>query len=464
MRRSATQELAGNLAELRFNRLPREAADKTAECMLDFFAAAWNGAAHPLYAEYRALARELGGREGYACIFGGGVTVPYWAAFANAACGHFTEVDDTHKKASMHIGAIVFPVVLALAPEFCLDGERIVECVVAGYEAAARTGMAFGKTHAALFHSTGTAGSFGAAAAAAKVIGLDAAGTADALGHAGTQAMALWQFLADGALSAKAFHPARAVQNGIAAAFLARRGIAGASRILEGEKGYFARFVEEPVIEAMTRDFGRPYMVMEAGFKTYPVCGQIHAPLDAMRGILTANPELVGNVAAIDSIEVATFGQALNLTDKRAADTLAAAKFSTQTCIAFLTVHGVLGFDTYEEGRIFTPEVQALRERVFMRHDPEMEKEYPAGRPCRVIVRLADGRVIQAGRLHRSGDPECPMTREELAAKFIQLSGALLPRHRQEWILDWIYHLPEQEALSPELFRPAANQGRLPLA
>jgi len=438
MPHSLTEQLADFLQRISIEQLPQSVIHMAKCCLIDYMAAVWNSSKHPASKSYRQVALELGGR-GRAQIIGEGCSTPYWAAFANAALAHMMEVDDTHRKSSMHIGCVVFPVVLAMEAECNLSGKEMITATVCGYEAAARFGECFGPYHSTLFHSTATAGCFGAAAAAAKAMKLSAEETAWALGHAGAQAFALWQFLADGVIEAKPYHAGKAAQAGIISAQLAARGIRGPVHILEGEKGYCARIVSNPDLDAVVNRFAQPYKIEETCFKKYPTCGQIHAPLGALREILRRTNISVDDIR---EIRVYLYRQALNLTDNPTPIDMSGACFSLQRCLALMIVKGDLNFENMTYNNIFDDEkVVQLSKKVNVLHDPELEKGFPEGRPCRVEVHLNNNTVLAAQRKFREGDPECPLSRSELEDKFRQLSAHVLSHHVQTRILEQCWHM-----------------------
>lgn len=444
---SSTQVLASYLADFSLDHLSPESLQKTRHCVLDYLASAWNGQGHCLTASYRELALELGGA-GEFPVIGGGKTTAVFAAFGNGALGHITEVDDIHRKATMHAGICVMPVAFAMAQELGLDGKRMLESIVCGYEAALRVGTCLGRTHYVTFHTTATAGTFGAAAAAAKALGLDAQKTAHALGHAGTQAAGLWQFLDDKAATAKALHPGKAAMNGIIAAKLAAKGIPAATHILEGKKGFFAFATTAPDLDAVTRDFGKPYCVDDVCFKSYPACGQIISMLDATRTIMREHNVTADDVAEVESH---VYQQALNIAANPDPRSLEEAKFSNQVCTAFMLVNGDLTFGNFTEQGIHDPRVRELASRVKLVFNEEIDAKFPATRPCRIIIRTKSGREFVQENYYRTGDPERPMTWDQVRGKFCDLSSHALSKERQNAIIDWCAKLPETR-LDPVIF------------
>jgi|LSQX01.1.fsa_nt_gb 2-methylcitrate dehydratase PrpD len=147
------------------------------------------------------------------------------------------ELDNVHRGSMFHPGAVVIPAVFAPGEKMRVSGLDLLTAIVVGYEAGVGIGEAAGETHYETWHTTGTCGVFGAAAAAGKLLNLDENAMSWALGNAGTQAAGLWQFLEDGALS-KPLHPGRATYSGLLAAVMAAWGFTGPHRILKGEKGF----------------------------------------------------------------------------------------------------------------------------------------------------------------------------------------------------------------------------------
>src|SRR5580700_4238753 len=181
--------------------------------------------------------------DGFGCsdqatIYNGGRSSAAGAALANGVASHILEFDDVHKGSTLHAAAPVIPAALAVAEREHADGRAFMLAVALGYEAALRIGEAVNPSHYRYWHPTGTAATFGAAVAAGSLMKLSPPQMVDALGSAGTQAAGLWEFNADGAMS-KHLHPGKAAFNGILAADLARIGFTGASRVLEGERGFF---------------------------------------------------------------------------------------------------------------------------------------------------------------------------------------------------------------------------------
>lgn len=204
------------------------------------------------------------------------------AALVNGTASHAFELDDYHN-AKLHPGAVVIPAALALAEELDVSGERLVTAIAAGYEVMIRSSLALNPSAARLrgWHLTGACGPFGAAAACAVLLGLDAERTAWALGLAGTQGAGLWAFNADGAMS-KRLHAGKAAHSGVLAAELAAAGFSGPTQIYEVADGGFLRaFSDASDAAPLTHQLGAVYHLDAVSIKPYSCCGSTHAYIDA---------------------------------------------------------------------------------------------------------------------------------------------------------------------------------------
>src|SRR5579871_1558619 len=262
-----TRLLAGALADATFAGLPPDAVDATRRSILDWLGSALAGALEPPARMAQRVVAALGAsRE--ATVFAAGRASAAGAALANGVASHILELDDIHKGSTVHAAAPVISAALAVAEREHADGKAFLLAVAVGYEAALRVGEAVNPSHYYFWHPTGTAATFGAAAAAGSLLKLPAAQMTDALGTAGTQAAGLWEFNADGAMS-KHLHPGKAAMNGVLSADLARAGFTGASRILEGDRGFFAATSTGPDASRITDRLGTHWKIAENCYKLH---------------------------------------------------------------------------------------------------------------------------------------------------------------------------------------------------
>ncbi len=431
------QPLAEWTATLDTTTLPARVLNRVADSAIDWWGAVAAGCQHRLAEPYRqALATTLGA----AGVYQSGCSVAGWqglyrleqAAAANAAISHLAEVDDGHKLAVMHPAVSVFPAVIALAENLNPDLQDLQAAIIAGYEVCLKVGTLLGKDHYAVCHTTATAGSFGATAAAARLLKLTPEQTLMAFGHVGTQAAGLWQILDDKAEEAKAFHPAAATRNGLTAVSLALRGLPAATRVLEGPRGMLKAWglTGKPSILAIPQE--DCYQIETTTLKGWPVCGQMHTSLDAMNDLLAQIPDS----EVVEKVEVFAPQAQLNIANNPDPQTFEEAKFSSKLCLAFLLDQGKLDFANFTADALGIGELKPLMDRIHIIEDPALTARFPQERPARVEVTLKSGEILVKDRSFRRGDPEQPWQWQELVARFNALTPQLSEESRKH-ITDW---------------------------
>jgi 2-methylcitrate dehydratase PrpD len=343
-------------------------------------------------------------------------------------------LDDVHKGSTLHPAAPVIPAALAVAERERADGRSFLLAVTLGYETALRVGEAVNPSHYRFWHPTGTAATFGAAAAAGSLLGLDPDRMVDALGSAGTQASGLWEFNADGTMS-KHLHPGKAAMNGVLAADLAREGFTGAGRILEGERGFFRATSAGADPSRITDGLGQRWKVSENCYKLHSCCGHTHSAIDVALelkgGLAASRAELA---ARISEIEIDTYGPGYEIVKESSPRSAYQGKFSLAYCVAAALLEGRVGLDQFTPDRfggdgIRVPDLAALagRTRIAVRDD--LTARYPAAWPTRVRIRLTDGTLLQGSADFPRGNPENPVSTSALEEKCAAL---LEPRFGRE--------------------------------
>lgn len=429
------QPLAEWTATLDATTLPPRVLARVADSAIDWWGAVAAGCRHRLAEPYRqALVPSLGDDGS----FDSGCSVAGWSglyrleqgAAANAAISHLAEVDDGHKLAVMHPAVTVFPAVISLAEHLQPSLQDLQAAIVAGYEVGLKVGTLLGKDHYTVCHTTATAGSFGATAAAARLLKLTAAQTLHAFGHVGTQAAGLWQLLDDKAEEAKAFHPAAATRNGLTAASLALSGLPAATRILEGPRGMLKAWGLSGDASVLARPEETCYQIETTTLKGWPVCGQMHTSLDAMNDLL---PQ-IADAEQVEKVVVFAPGAQLNIANNHNPQTFEEAKFSSKLCLAFLLYQGKLDFANFTADVLALEELPALMDRIEIIEDSGMTSRFPKERPARVEVTLKNGEVLVRERSFRRGDPEQPWQWSELVERFVALTPQLDDASRQTMI------------------------------
>ena len=239
---------------------------------------------------------------------------PSEAAFVNGTLCHALDFDDTHPHSIVHVSASLVPAALAAAQAAGASGADVLAALVAGSETSIRLGTAAGGAfHARGFHPTGVCGVFGATVTAAKLRGLDAETTANALGIAGSMASGLMEFLADGS-ETKRLHPGFAAQAGLAAARLAAHGATGPATVFEGRFGFYNAYLHriDADLEGQFGDLGERWETPRIAFKPYPACHYVHAPVDAFASLIDAHGLAVDDIERLIAVSDVT-GQSLVL-------------------------------------------------------------------------------------------------------------------------------------------------------
>jgi len=360
-------------------------------------------------------------------------------AFVMGALTHILEVDDLHKASVVHPGCVVVPAAWAVAEASGARGPRFLKAVLWGFEAATRVGMAVGPAHYRIWHNTATCGPYGSAAAAGSLLGLDEAQMVDALGNAGTQSAGLWEFLATGAMT-KHLHAGRGAEAGVVAAELAKLGFTGPPEILEGKRGFFAATCPDADPGAVLAYPEHRWQVHETSIKPWPSCRHTHPIIDAAQRLR----DQVSSIEAIKSVTIKTYQAALNLCDKQSPETEYAAKFSLQHTVAAALSDDQVTFASFDEGS--RARLAPLRAKVTVKLSDALEAAYPARWGGVVEGTLKDGTVLREERHDALGDPEAPLSREQLIAKardLLSYGGMTEP----DGLIDAILALPEGGAL-----------------
>jgi 2-methylcitrate dehydratase PrpD len=287
---------------------------------------------------------------------------------------------------------------------------------VAGFETEVRVALAAGPAHyEAGFHVTGTVGHLGAAAAAACLLHLDTAATANALGAAATQAAGLKGVYGS---MGKALHPGKAAMDGLLAGFLAAEGFTASTSILESENGFLRVLSPDPDPDLVTTGLGDRWTLPDNGFKPY-ACGSLTHP--TIEGILSLRDEFGFEPDDIASIEAHVNNYVSWVTSKSKPTTGLEGKFSIFHAAAVAALDGVASMRQFGDARVNDPVVAEMRARVTITVDDSLPKD-----AALVTIALTDGRRLTRSVMHNKGTPAKPMNDREIDAKFMDLAGPLL--------------------------------------
>jgi len=405
--------------------LPPEVSATAKRFILDTLACCVVGArTEAVDAVLRALEATGQKIQGPARLWGRDGTLPAdRAALVNATAAHALELDDFG--GCGHSGAVVIPSVFAVAEQTGASGRDVLLAVVAGYDIAARVleGAGGYRRHNDLgWHSSGTCGSFGAAAGAAKLMGLDADRFASALGIAGTFTGGIWSFLVDGAMT-KRFHPGKAAETGVSAAYLAAAGMTGPHHVLDAPwGGFFSTYapdIAEP--ELALAQLGQAFRIQRSGIKPYACCRTIHAPVDSLLLLLE---EFSASHEEIAEVIVHGNQQTVLQFDRMRIDALLDAQFSMQYCLAVAALRKNLSLDQFQPLQTTDPQVRRLMQLIRLVPDRILgPTDYAA-----VEVVLADGRRGEKQVHVAKGHADNPLSAEEVEAKARSLMEPVLGR------------------------------------
>ena len=445
-----TQHLAAFCTRLDYDRLPAEVVDRAKYFFLDYLGVAVRGSlsdsSQPLYRMAGSLAST-----GQGTVLGRAekATFPY-AALANGTSAHSLELDDTHQAGSIHLGVSVFSAALAVAEQVGASGKDFLTASVVGFEVAARLAMALKPTehYARGFHPTATCGTFGAAASAARLLGLSETQLLSALGIAGSQSAGSMEFLAEGAWT-KRLHPGWAAFSGVHAALLAKEGFIGPRTILEGRDGFLKAYGVRPEPGKISQGLGEDFQILQTAVKPHACCRYTQAPIDAVLSLAQEHdlqPEQVERVT-IGMLKTGIPVICEPAERKYRPTNVVEAQFSLPFGVAVALLKRRAGLDEFSETMLEDAAVGALMPKVGYEHDPQLEKNYPQEWPAWARVRLHTGCDVSAQVRFPKGDPENPLSWDELTTKYADLVSAVWTDARASQVCEAVRGLEDESDL-----------------
>ena len=420
-----TRTLAAHATGLRYEDLPAEVADYAAQLVLDLVGI---GLRASVDAESTPSIRDavlaIAG-DGEASAFGEERTLaPAHAALLNGALAHSLDFDDTHRDGSVHPGAAVIPVVLALAEQHGIGGRRAIAALAAGYDVTCRLSMAVDpRSHYARgFHPTATLGVFGATAAGANLLGLSATELENAFGVNGSQAAGSMQYLENGSWN-KRVHPGFAAHDAILALELARHGFHGSSEPIEGRRGVLRGYSDAARPEVAVAGLGERWEILHTAIKPYPACRYAHAPLDILVDLVAEHDLRPGEV---ESVTVGVCDAGLDLIGtplerKHEVASIVDGQFSMPFLAAVALMRGRMTWSDYD--LVGDAGAAALARRVTVVADEEANALFPERWLGAVEVVTSRGTFADRRWVTR-GERERPLGWEGVEAKFDDLAAA----------------------------------------
>jgi 2-methylcitrate dehydratase PrpD len=437
-----TRELATYCRGLKFRQLPEPVVDRVKYLFLDFIGVACRGSKTDSSKSLFRYIREEGAGRPQGVVIGIPDRAPYGlAALANGTLAHAIEMDDVNNESSLHPGVAVFPAALAASERKQGSGEKFIEAVIAGYEVMIRLGKALGpeNSYRRGFHPTGTCGVFGAAMAAALLYGLNGKDLIHALGIAGSQASGSMEYLAQGAWT-KRFHAGWAALSGLTAAGLAQNKFRGPETIIEGRFGFLHGYSEKSDPSKVLDDLGEDFEVLHTSIKPYACCRYMQPPIDAVIQIMNNHGLNPQEVKEID-LGILRAGSSLiaePLEEKYEPKCIVDAQFSMPFGAAVAALYGKAGLKEFQMTHIRSDKVRAMMQKVRVHFDPSLEKTFPRQWAGTSRIVTSNGREYTAKVEYPKGDPENPLSQEDLIAKFHDLSGGIFDKSQRAMIVEQV--------------------------
>lgn len=419
---------------------PDEVMHHARRAMIDWLGAVYSAReSEPATSLVESCRDELG--FGKSSVIGFGTTaVPATAAWLNGTLSHATEMDDSFRPAVFHPGCPIVAASLAVAEARNASTRELMKAMIVAYEISTRIGAAVQPAHVEYFHAAGTIGTIAAAAGAAAILCPDDAGRfRHALSISTTFAAGLQQALRSDA-NTKPLHVGNAAAAGLRAAQAAAHGVTGTADMLEGPVGFGAAMAASPDWSGATLGLGQVFNIARSTHKVHACCGHQFLPIDA---VLLLKDKHGVDPEQIARIEIVTYRQALDATGRSNPATPYEAKFSMAYVVSHALLHGSVLLDAFSAERLQDRQIQQLMDRIVLREDAAMTAGFPVHRAATVAIVMQDGQRLEHRAAFRRGDPEWPLSDEELGQKFLLLSEPFLGGDRAGQLLDMLWRLED---------------------
>jgi len=445
-----TEKLAAFASDLVYEDLPAAVVERTKMLMLDITGIMVRARhdAESTASLIRAISRlEL--NRGSCSVFGDTASYsPPAAALINGTLAHSLDFDDTHAEGSLHSSAPIVPAALAAAEISSASGRDLITAIVVGFEIQIRLSMALNPAehYERGFHPTATCGVFGAAAAAAKLLGLTATDIQSAFGVALSQAAGSMEFLADGAWT-KRSHVGQAAQNGLMCAVMAGEGFKGVNDAFEGRRGFFHSYAQNAKPDKAVAGLGKSWETLRLALKPYPSCRYSHA---AMQGLITIREEQSLHWSKIEKVEIGLPEAGWNLIgdplkDKRQPKSVVDGQFSMPFCAAVVLREGSMNWDDYKK-HLDDDNTLALCRIINVTVDPRAQAEFPANMAGSVQID-SNGNLFEKFISIPKGEPENFMSMEEIRLKFDGLCQPYLGKEGSDKLAGAILAIEEANSV-----------------
>ena len=426
-----SKEISKFVVNAKVNSATRQIAKRY---LVDWIGSVIAGSSMPPIKNIEKTLSTLGGNPQSTILFKNKKTNVAQAAFVNAAAAHVLEMDDLDRNSISHPGSCIIAACLAYAEYKKLTINELLDSIIIGYEVMIRIGEELGPDHYKFWHTTGTAGTIGVAAAISRLSNANELETLMSIGSAGTMTSGLWEFLVDGAMS-KQLHPAKAAYDGILACLLSKNNFTSASKILEGEKGLFAAmspYAKPTKILSNLSVDQKNWKITGVSFKMYASCRHTHP---AVEGAIQIKQQNNFDIDDIKSIKVEIYSQALDLLEGVEANTPYAAKFNLPFCIASALINGELGPQQFTLKTIQNKKINLLAKKISFSVNKSLDRFYPKKWPSNVHMNLKNGNKVSINILYPLGDPENPVNNSQIQDKYLSLTKKNFPQKKSELLI-----------------------------
>jgi len=434
-----TETLAHYAANLKFEDIPKDVIETMKIMTLDYLSCAYGGTQTDSGRIAAEFAREFS-EQGKCTVIGFGYkSAPYNAAFANAILSHSTEMDDADVMAYIHTAPQTVSPALAAAEWVDASGKEFLVGISVGSEFVNRINEAVNPSlRNRGFHTTPTAGVFGAGAAAARIMKLDATKMVSVLGLSGAQASGLMEMY--GVSMAKRFNPGPAARNGITAALFAQRGFTGAETILEGERGFCKAYSDKFELARLTKDLGKDFRV-SVELKPYSCARPIHNAIDCALQIRKKNQFNLSDIQSMVMKRHPDWGTSYHYINEPR--TFHEAQMSLPFSVALALTLGKAFVDQYCDENLKNPEIMGISKMLKIENDSSL----PRGVSCHLTIKLKNGKVFEEQVDWPKGSGKNPMNAEERFAKFEALSAKVLNDSQRKKIAEKVNGLEKLKSI-----------------
>ena len=441
----ATARIARFVVETEFQKIPSEAIKLAKTAVLDCLGVALAGSKESSARICAEIARQEHAKEESSVIGQGFKSSAMHAAFANGTAAHALDFDHSFTLMGQPTAPII-PAIISLGESLGSSGRRCLEAYVAGFETITKLVMSLRQRSEDGWHPPSTFGSFGAAVACAKLQGLNQTQVETTLGTAASMASGL---VCNFGTMSKPLHVGLGARNGVLAAKLAQSGFTANKQVIEAGLGFYEVFYPgaEPDKRPLEQ-LGTVYELINSGIriKPYPCGGLTHPAIDGVLEFKTKN----GITAEmVESIDVGVARHTFERIVFRVPENGLQGKFSMPYLLARAIIDGRLFLDAFTDSAVRDENVLRLAEKVQMRLDPDLQPTALGSRPCKVTIRLRDGRSFSRQIDYAKGSREAPMTAEELKQKFVGCAREALDDSAIERIIEDVEHLETLEDIRP---------------